>query len=100
MTRIKHQSEGIKKGNPKDHDKGVANTQAFLHQVNLEEITEWYVSFTEKFNKQNKLRSDYGHSYDLFVYKHKDINSAYPVMDASMFHRNRWGETQYQKPTD
>ena len=63
--RSKYQSQTVKHGNGSSHDKSIANVLEFLKQNNVDTYTEWYEEFILDFNRENKLRFDYGHSYDI-----------------------------------
>lgn len=63
--KVQRQSESIKKGNGQTHDTAVKNVLAFLKENGIDCYTEWYEEFILDFNRQNKLRFDYGHSYDI-----------------------------------
>lgn len=67
--RVKHQSEGIKKGNGQTHDEGVNNVITFIkeHTDKLWVTWEYLVMFSSSFNRKNNLRSDYEHSYDIYI---------------------------------
>lgn len=69
MTRVQQQSQGIKKGNGSSHNKAVNNVIEFLRENNIDCYTEWYEQFILDFNRANKLRFDYGHSYDIACQK-------------------------------
>ena len=69
--RQQRQSETVKKGSGSSHDKAVANVARFLRKKEVETYTEWYETFNPKFNAYNKLRADYGHSYDIVARKEK-----------------------------
>ena len=65
----KYQSETTKKGSGTTHDKAVKNVIKFLKENKIDCYTEWYESFILDFNRKNKLRFDYGHSYDIACQK-------------------------------
>jgi len=70
LTRVQHQSEGFKYGNPPDHDIAVINVKHFLMKNELGKWLYWdeHVELYDKeFIEKNKLRSNYAHSYDLAV---------------------------------
>ena len=78
--RVQRQSEGFKHGNPEDHDQAVENVEQFLKKytdgkfIYIPEFTE---RFHPMFNRKEKLRSDYSHSYDLAVTTPYDINNPF-----------------------
>ena len=67
--RSKYKSETTKHGSGSSHDKAVANVARFLRTKGVETYTEWYETFNPNFNRLNKLRADYGHSYDIVARK-------------------------------
>ena len=52
-----------------EHGQAVENVREFLKEHKVENMAEWYIKFNPKFNMKNKLREDYGHSYDIVLTK-------------------------------
>lgn len=78
--RVQRASEGFHYGNPPDHISAVKHVQKFLRanaQGEWLSIPEFVEHFHPKFNKKEKLRSDYSHSYDLAVVTPYDINTPF-----------------------
>ena len=68
--RQQHKSETTKYGSGATHNKAVKNVIEFLEANKIIWYKEWYEEFILDFNRENKLRFDYGHSYDLACQKY------------------------------
>ena len=88
MLRVQHQSQATKKGNGSSHDKAVSNVISFLRENKIDCYTEWYEDFTLDFNRQNKLRFDYGHSYDIACQKQGGFRFFFIEIDGEKHSKN------------
>ena len=70
MTRVQHQSDGFKYGNPPDHEQAVINVKHFMIKNELGRWVYWFEHleiYDKSFIEKEKLRRDYTHSYDIAV---------------------------------
>jgi len=70
LTRVQHQSDGFKYGNPPDHEQAVINVKHFMIKNEMGRWIYWFEHleiYDKSFIEKEKLRRDYSHSYDIAV---------------------------------